>query len=671
MIAVIDISLQVYSLHKLLRLLLLVCSLSIACPVIAQQISLSIGSIESPQFSAKNVNAQLQVSDLALRANIAELHVLGKSYHNAGFTCPKLQTANGAIHCSRGSLLGAVSFPFTFNYDPEKKSLLFDVMPAVGESWKAELNLNDNAKKAQITLTNAQVKRVSGWLPAALPKFTQGVINGQAVLNGVSGKQNANLDLRLENVYFADAAGLHAGEKLSGTVKVNAQQTDQNWKWQSGLSWLSGEMFWQPLYFPRGGHTLVAQGKWNASALEIEQGTLKLDKLGQTQFSGLWDITGNSLRDFDLHGQGLQLSEVYGLLLKPLLDKTSFTGLRWGGTGDLEWRYRNGQSQTFRLVLHDTSIEDKKFAIRGLNIDVPWNRSAATNAQLSFKSAAYEKISFGETRIPIQLQGMQFGISNAAIPVLDGKFNIKDFHASRAGDDWQWQLTGSLTPISMEALTKALDLPQMLGSFSAVIPKISYQASTVDVDGALLFKVFDGTMVVKDLRINDPLGRSPRLNGNLDVSNLDLDLLTRTFSFGNIQGRIDAHVANLEMISWKPVNFDAFIENSPGKYQKKISQKAVQNISALGGAGAAAAIQRSFLGFFKEFSYDKIGLSCKLRNNVCQMDGVESTPQGYVIVKGGGIPAITVIGYNRYVGWAELIDRLKRVTEDNVKPIIK
>ena len=53
------------------------------------------------------------------------------------------------------------------------------------------------------------------------------------------------------------------------------------------------------------------------------------------------------------------------------------------------------------------------------------------------------------------------------------------------------------------------------------------------------------------------------------------------------------------------------------------------------------------------------------------MGGIENVPQGYVIVKGGGIPSINVLGYNRKVGWDELIDRLKRVTQSNVHPIVK
>ena len=77
------------------------------------------------------------------------------------------------------------------------------------------------------------------------------------------------------------------------------------------------------------------------------------------------------------------------------------------------------------------------------------------------------------------------------------------------------------------------------------------------------------------------------------------------------------------------------------------------------------------LRFFDEFGYEKLGLSCRLESGVCLMDGIERAPQGFVIVKGGGIPAISVIGYNRVVDWHELVERLKRITQENVKPIVK
>jgi len=96
----------------------------------------------------------------------------------------------------------------------------------------------------------------------------------------------------------------------------------------------------------------------------------------------------------------------------------------------------------------------------------------------------------------------------------------------------------------------------------------------------------------------------------------------------------------------------------------------VQNISSLGGAGAAAAIQRSMLSIFEQFGYSKLGLTCKLRNGVCEMGGVEDSAQGYVMVKGGGIPAITVMGYNRNVSWDTLVNRVQGAISSNAKPVV-
>ncbi len=200
---------------------------------------------------------------------------------------------------------------------------------------------------------------------------------------------------------------------------------------------------------------------------------------------------------------------------------------------------------------------------------------------------------------------------------------------------------------------------------------VTYTNGMMTMDGAMGLDIFDGSITVENLALQNPLGLAPRFQADIHMRNLDLGLLTSTFSFGAMTGRLDGDVNRIVLSRWKPVEFDASFRNSPGNYPKKISQRAVENISALGGAGAAAAIQRSFLRFFKEFNYSKIGLSCRLRKGVCQMDGVEPAKDGYVIVKGSGVPAITVLGYNRNVGWDELLSRIQRVTQGNAKPVIQ
>jgi len=183
--------------------------------------------------------------------------------------------------------------------------------------------------------------------------------------------------------------------------------------------------------------------------------------------------------------------------------------------------------------------------------------------------------------------------------------------------------------------------------------------------------MFNGTVSMNNLKIDDPLGTVPKLYADFDMRNIDLGDFTRTFNFGAIEGKLEGEVHDLQLENWKPVRMDARVQTMDGKHLKKISQRAVENITALGGEGAAAALQRTFLRFFKEFNYEKIGMSCKLRQDLCEMGGIESTPTGYVIVKGSGIPAVTVNGYTKYVSLNDLLGRIKRITDSNSKMIVK
>jgi hypothetical protein len=369
----------------------------------------------------------------------------------------------------------------------------------------------------------------------------------------------------------------------------------------------------------------------------------------------------------------LRLGPLYTRILKPFLVETALGDLRADGEVSVALQIAQGNVRSVDAELKGVSVEDqgRRFALFGVNGRLPWRQDAATQADITVKGGEVLRLPFGPFRLPLNMNGTRFGVAKVEVPLLDGTLSVNDFSAGSGTDGWRWSFSGALTPISMPRFTQSTGLPTMHGAFSGVIPRVSYEKSTLTIDGALLFRVFDGTIVAKQVRLFDPFGKASRMQADLDMRGLDLDLLTRTFSFGNITGRIDAQVSGLELANWQPVTFDARVESSAGDYPRKISQTAVQNISALGGAGAAAAIQRSFLGFFKEFGYQKLGLSCKLKNNVCEMGGVEEAPQGYVIVKGGGIPAITVIGYNRYVSWQELIDRLKRIMQDNVHAIVE
>lgn len=504
-------------------------------------------------------------------------------------------------------------------------------------------------------------------------KFSAARINLPFALDFTPQTKGFVANLNLRNASFSDEAGLHAAEKLTGYLTLVARQDGETLHFNSALNWQSGEMFWQPLYIANGGHELQANGSLKGDILTLDFATLKLDKVGDLKFSGQTNTKTFKIQNLNADLPNLDLAEAYPLLFKPFLGKTMLNNAELSGKAALNIRVVDAQIKTFEVHLKDVNIDDKnkKFAFYDVNADIPWNYDEETKVTLSYQNGQLLNMPLGRTSIGAQVNRYSLVSPEISLPILDGAFKLSDISAARINDNWYWHLRAALTPVSMPDASRAFKLPIMQGKASAEIPLVTYSGGILTTDGSMVLNVFDGTATVTQLTMINPLSETPRLSADMNLRNLDLGSLTRTFKFGAIEGKLDGDVADLEMVNWKPVKMDASLHSSPGKYTKKISQRAVENISSLGGVGAGAAVQRSFLRFFEQFNYAKMGLSCKLRDNVCEMGGVESTPGGYVIVKGSGIPAITVLGYNKTVSWSELVDRVQRVIEGNTKLIIE
>lgn len=504
-------------------------------------------------------------------------------------------------------------------------------------------------------------------------KFTAERINLPFALQVTPQTKGFVANINLQSANFSDEAGLHAAEKLTGHLTVVARQEGDALYFNSALNWQSGEVFWQPLYFANGGHELQAAGSLKGDVLTLDRATLKLDKVGDLHFNGQIGIKNYQLFKLNAYLPNLNLAEAYPLLFKPFLGKTLLNNAELDGKAALNLTVLDSQVKAFKVNLKDVSIDDKnhKFAFYDVNADIPWSYDEATKINFSYNNGQLLNMPLGRTNVSAEVNRYSLVSPAIELPILDGAFKLSDISAARINNNWYWHLRAALTPISMPEASRAFKLPIMEGKASAEIPLVTYSGGILTTDGEMVLNVFDGQVKVTQLTMINPLGETPRLSADMNLRNLDLGELTRTFKFGAIEGKLDGDVQDLEMVNWKPVKMDASVQSSPGKYTKKISQRAVENITALGGAGAAAAIQRSFLRFFKQFNYEKMALSCKLRDDVCEMSGIGSTNGGYIIVKGSGIPAITVLGYNQTVSWGELVDRIKRVIEGNTRAVVK
>lgn len=121
------------------------------------------------------------------------------------------------------------------------------------------------------------------------------------------------------------------------------------------------------------------------------------------------------------------------------------------------------------------------------------------------------------------------------------------------------------------------------------------------------------------------------------------------------------------MEKWRPVAMDMSFYTSRGdRSPHRISQRAVENLASVGG-GATAVLSTGLLKFFEVFSYDRIGLRCLLKDDVCTMSGVGPAGRGaaaggYYLVKGSGVPRIDVVGIRESVSWSRLVKQLATIT---------
>jgi hypothetical protein len=177
----------------------------------------------------------------------------------------------------------------------------------------------------------------------------------------------------------------------------------------------------------------------------------------------------------------------------------------------------------------------------------------------------------------------------------------------------------------------------------------------IKLDGGISASLFGGFVNMTQLSVQNPFGNSPALTGDITLNQLDLDAITSVFDFGSMTGRLDGSIQGLRLVDWSPVAFDAhLLANSGGR----ISQRAVNNLTSVGGGGVAAGLQGAVLKLFKTFGYKQIGLNCVLRGTVCTMSGLEPTDHGYTILEGSGLPRLQIIGHETRVDWPTLVKRL-------------
>lgn len=458
------------------------------------------------------------------------------------------------------------------------------------------------------------------------------------------------------------------GLRLAASGRVVRQR--DTLRGQLRLALDGGEGYVEPLYLNLGSHPLRADAGF---VLQLPRRQLSLSAL-QLSLGGIGEARGNLQLELarpraTLAGQlslrGLQLAPFVERLVAPFAVGTRLDGASAAGRGSAEIELAAGQPQRLDVTLQDARLQLPRLQLTWSDLDgaVHWRaRGSAPPSRLAWRALRLGKIDSAAATAQFRSAGRDFELlAPLRLAFLDGALAVGQLQLRALGRPGMTAaFDATLEPIDLARLCRALGWPEFGGRLAGRLPGLRLQDEQLSLDGKLEAQAFDGQISLNNLRVLQPFSRRPRIAVDLKLRRLDLEAVTRAFSFGRIEGRLDGDINGLRLLGFKPVAMDARLYTTPGDDSRhRISQRAIDNISRIGG-GPSGVLSRSFLRVFDDFAYDRIGWRCLLENGVCRMDGLEPAADGgYVLVKGKWLPRIEVVGHSRRVAWDTFLAQLQ------------
>ena len=557
-------------------------------------------------------------------------------------------------------------------YNWPAKQLTGSVAPAEHPDTRAffSIDLSGPATSASLRVEQMPLSQMQPLVPGY--EFYSGLADLEVGYN-VSGNGGFAIEASVSDVSFSNASGTVAAEALSLSGSADFVPSGaQVYSGQVGMSVSAGAIYAEPYYvdFNLGDLTLVATPNVNLNTRTWRASEFDVEHEGVFRASGeLSYALESGIQNLEVEVEELRFPALYESWIAGLAVGTPLASLETSGGGTASFRMSDGQAQAATLSLAQVDIEDRagRFAFYGMNTELNW---AADGNQLSSSVVAVDGgyiygANFAATSLELGIAGEAVDLLEPVrIEALGGALAVNTFALrDYGGDDLKLRFEAALEPIDLAQLTLALDWPAFAGTLSGQLPLMRYEDGVVSVGGNLEAAAFDGAISVEGLTVRQPFGLVPEILATIRLRNLDLEQVTQVVPFGRVSGRLDGDIEGLHLLKGEPIKFNAnFRTPKDDRSKHRLSQRAVDTISRVAGGGAA--LSTTFLRVFKHFAYEKLGISCRLEDDICHMNGVEAADDGYYIVKGALIPRVDLIGRVKQVQWSRLMQQLERALNE-------
>ncbi|MGH8084194.1 MAG: hypothetical protein ACREPV_02850 [Lysobacter sp.] len=613
--------------------------------------------------------------ELRLRARQVEAPELGYRFRDLDWRCPLRRDGNGGWQCAGELRSGAerMRLSVALGIATTKASL------TRGAS-RVELHRNAASPDAiRIDLTRVPLAWTQALLSQAWDsgRLTGGTLDAALTVTAASNRPlKISGPLQLRAASFDTPDGTVAGANLGARLDIDARLGEGD-RFTVDGQLLGGEVLFGTTYVSLQDRPVDL----HLSGLQDGQGW-RLPRI-RWQDRDILTVEGSAalgpaaqLQTLDLRARSPDLTRLADAYLSGWLGLAGLAELDIDGAADATVRISGGQLDDALLRLHDTRVDDPRgrFGFDGIDGDLRFSATTSESSELRWRGGELYGLAYGPTRLPFRSADGVLRLSEAvALPLLGGVARFDHLQIRPPGGDQSLDARFglSLERVDVARLSEALDWPAFTGELSGTIPEARYADDRLQFDGGLAMQLFGGEVAVTSLSMERPFGVLPTLSADIAFDDIGLTALTGAFDFGSISGKLDGRIADLRLVNWQPVAFDAQLRTDRHRgVRQRISQRAVQDLTSVGNASIVSSLQSQLIGFFDDFGYSQIGIACRLSDEVCTMDGLGSAGEGFIIVQGSGLPRLTVVGFNRRVDWPTLVERLAAVGTGDVKPVV-
>jgi hypothetical protein len=299
-------------------------------------------------------------------------------------------------------------------------------------------------------------------------------------------------------------------------------------------------------------------------------------------------------------------------------------------------------------------------------------REPARTGTFTIEKMRFGKTTVGRTSATLSLFNNELRFHQALrATIFDGELIVGNLlWPNVIGHPKQLSFSLDTKRLQLQEMTRALGWPSFSGTLTGSIPEVQSSDTTLRTKGEIQAELFGGRVRMSRLEIENPFSTLAAIRLDANLTNIELEQLSKTFAFGRISGILEGTVGDLIITDGQPAQFGADLHSVDRGGEQRISVEALNKITVLSSGQSAGALYGGLAGFFDSFRYSKLGFKAILRNDRLTLRGVETRGNEEYLVVGSFLPpTVNIVSHTQTIAFSELVRRLERIRSD--KPEVK